>query len=96
MSMSLHFLGAMNHLVLGQAAGAPAGTFDVVNMVKSIQGFGIVVALILVLMSIYSLGVMAERLVTYARTRPPASTRRTCATCSPPASSATPWSCRRS
>ena len=52
-------------------------------MVKSIEGFGIVVAVILGVMSIYSLGVMAERLVTYSgRTRPRASTRRACATSS--------------
>jgi biopolymer transport protein ExbB/TolQ len=60
-------LNAVNSLVLAQAAGAPAGTFDLINMVKSIEGFGIVVAAVLGLMSIYSLGVMAERLVTYAR-----------------------------
>lgn len=66
--MSLPLVDAVNHLVIAQAAGGAAeGTFDLVNMVKSIQGFGIVVAVILVLMSIYSLGVMAERLVTYAR-----------------------------
>jgi biopolymer transport protein ExbB/TolQ len=65
--MSLQLFDAVNHLVLGEAAGAAPGTFDVVNMVKSIQGFGIVVAVILGIMSIYSLGVMAERLVTYAR-----------------------------
>ena len=65
--MSLPLVDAVNHLVIAQAAGAPEGTFDLINMVKSIQGFGVVVAAILVLMSIYSLGVMAERLVTYAR-----------------------------
>ena len=65
--MSLPLVDAVNHLVIAQAAGAAEGTFDLINMVKSIQGFGIVVAGILVLMSIYSLGVMAERLVTYAR-----------------------------
>jgi biopolymer transport protein ExbB/TolQ len=68
MSMSLHLFDAVNLLVLGEAAGGAApGTFDIVNMVKSIQGFGIVVAAILGIMSIYSLGVMAERLVTYSR-----------------------------
>jgi len=65
--MSLHLLDAVNLLVLGEAGGAAPGTFDLVNMVKSIQGFGIVVAVILGIMSIYSLGVMAERLVTYSR-----------------------------
>jgi biopolymer transport protein ExbB/TolQ len=67
--MSLHLLDAVNLLVLGEApsGGAAPGTFDIVNMVKSIQGFGVVVAAILGIMSIYSLGVMAERLVTYSR-----------------------------
>ena len=67
--MSLHLLETVNLLVLGEtpSGGAAPGTFDIVNMVKSIQGFGVVVAAILGIMSIYSLGVMAERLVTYAR-----------------------------
>jgi biopolymer transport protein ExbB/TolQ len=63
--MSLHLIDAVNHLMLAEAA-AP-GTFDLVNMVKAIEGFGLVVAFVLGVMSIYSLGVMAERLVTYAR-----------------------------
>ena len=65
--MSLPLVNALNTLVLAQAAGAPAGTFDLINMIKAIEGFGIVVAAVLGLMSIYSLGVMAERLVTYSR-----------------------------
>ena len=79
-------IDAVHNLALAQAHGGGAaapGTFDLVNMVKSIEGFGIVVAVILGVMSIYSLGVMAERLVTYSgRTRPRASTRRACATSS--------------
>jgi len=65
--MSLPLVDAVNKLVVAQAAGAAAGSFDLINMIKAIEGFGIVVAAILGLMSIYSLGVMAERLVTYAR-----------------------------
>jgi biopolymer transport protein ExbB/TolQ len=65
--MSLPLVDAVNQLVVAQAAGAPAGSFDLINMIKAIEGFGVVVAGLLGLMSIYSLGVMAERLVTYAR-----------------------------
>jgi biopolymer transport protein ExbB/TolQ len=65
--MSLPHVNALNPFVLAQAAGAPEGAFDLVNMIKAIEGFGIVVAVILGIMSIYSLGVMAERLVTYSR-----------------------------
>jgi biopolymer transport protein ExbB/TolQ len=65
--MSLPLVDTLNRLVTAQAAGAPEGAFDLINMIKAIEGFGIVVAAILALMSIYSLGVMAERLVTYAR-----------------------------
>jgi biopolymer transport protein ExbB/TolQ len=65
--MSLPLADAVQQLALSQAAGAPAGSFDLVNMIRSIEGFGIVVFVLLGLMSIYSLGVMAERLVTYAR-----------------------------
>ena len=42
--MSLPLVNALHSLVLAQAAGAPAGTFDLINMIKSIEGFGIVVA----------------------------------------------------
>ena len=65
--MSFPFVDAVNQLVVAAEGNAQAGSFDVVNMVKSIEGFGIVVFVILGLMSIYSLGVMAERLVAYAR-----------------------------
>jgi biopolymer transport protein ExbB/TolQ len=66
--MSFPFVDAVNQLVVAaEGTGAAAGSFDLINMIKAIEGFGIVVAAILGLMSIYSLGVMAERLVTYAR-----------------------------
>jgi biopolymer transport protein ExbB/TolQ len=63
--MPLHALDALTQLVLAAEAAAP--DFSLLGMLKSIQGFGLVVAGILGIMSIYSLGVMAERLVVYAR-----------------------------
>jgi len=67
--MSLHVLDSLNQLVLAAegAAGAPQLDFSLKGMVSSIEGFGIVVAGVLAIMSIYSLGVVAERLFTYAR-----------------------------
>jgi biopolymer transport protein ExbB/TolQ len=64
--MSLHLIDAVQSLVLAQAAEATP-QFDLVHMMKAIEGFGLVVAGILGIMSIYSLGVMAERLVTFSR-----------------------------
>ena len=66
--MSLHIIDTLQQLVLAEAAaGAPQLDFSLQGMVKSIEGFGIVVAGILAIMSIYSLGVVAERMFTYAR-----------------------------
>jgi biopolymer transport protein ExbB/TolQ len=67
--MSLHIIDTLQQLVLAQATpgAAPQLDFSLGGMVKSIEGFGIVVAGILALMSIYSLGVVAERIFTYAR-----------------------------
>jgi len=65
--MSRAVLESLNRLLDAQVPPAAPGAFDVWNMVRSIQGFGVVVAAVLVLMSVYSLGVMAERLFTYAR-----------------------------
>jgi biopolymer transport protein ExbB len=65
--MSLPILDAVNHLVLSAAEGAPAMSFDLVSMWKSMGFFAKFIAVVLGIMSIYSLGVMAERLVTYAR-----------------------------
>jgi biopolymer transport protein ExbB/TolQ len=66
-TMSHHVLDALNSLVLAQTAGAPQLDFSLKGMVSSIEGFGIVVAGILAIMSIFSLGVVAERLFMYAR-----------------------------
>lgn len=61
-------LDTINQLLLAEAAaGAPQLDFSLKGMVTSIEGFGIVVAGVLAIMSVYSLGVVAERLVTYAR-----------------------------
>jgi biopolymer transport protein ExbB/TolQ len=66
--MSLHVLDSLNQLVLAaEGAGGQQLDFSLKGMVTSIEGFGIVVAGVLAIMSIYSLGVVAERLVTYAR-----------------------------
>ena len=66
--MSLQLVDTIQQLVLAQApAGAPQLDFSLKGMVTSIEGFGIVVAGILAIMSIYSLGVVAERVWTYSR-----------------------------
>ncbi len=64
--MSLPLLDAVNHLVV-VAEAAPTMSFDLVSMWHSMGYFAKFIAIVLGVMSIYSLGVMAERLVTYAR-----------------------------
>ena len=64
--MSVSLVHSVNQLVLA-AEAAPAMSFDLVSMWHSMGFFAKFIAAILALMSIYSLGVMAERLVTYAR-----------------------------
>ena len=64
--MQLHVLDAIQPLVLGQAAEG-AVSFDLVHMFHSMGFFAKFIATVLFLMSIYSLGVMAERLITYWR-----------------------------
>ena len=64
--MSVALVQSVNHLVLA-ADAAPAMSFDLVSMWHSMGFFAKFIAAILGIMSIYSLGVMAERLVTYAR-----------------------------
>jgi len=64
--MSHPVLDAVNQLVLA-AEGAPQLDFSLKGMVTSIEGFGIVVAGVLAIMSVFSLGVVAERIVMYAR-----------------------------
>jgi len=64
--MSLSLADALHQLALAAEAG-PALSFDLLSMWRSMGLFAKLVAAALGLMSIYSLGVMAERLVTYAR-----------------------------
>ncbi|HTT71877.1 MAG TPA: MotA/TolQ/ExbB proton channel family protein [Anaeromyxobacteraceae bacterium] len=64
--MSVPFVDALNHLVAA-AEGAPAMSFDLVSMWHSMGFFARFIAGVLAIMSVYSLGVMIERLVTYAR-----------------------------
>ena len=64
--MSLPLVDAVQQLVLAQAA-QPQMSFDLVHMWGTMGFFAKFIAAILGIMSIYSLGVMAERLVTYAR-----------------------------
>ena len=63
--MALPLVDAVQHLLLAQAA--PAMSFDLVHMWQAMGFFAKFIAIVLAIMSIYSLGVMAERLVTYAR-----------------------------
>jgi biopolymer transport protein ExbB/TolQ len=65
--MSLPLVDAVNQLVAAQATGAAPGSFDLWNMVKAIEGFGVVVAGVLAVMSVFSLGVVAERIFMYGR-----------------------------
>ncbi len=64
--MQLHVLDAVNSLVLGQAAEG-AVSFDLVHMFHTMGFFAKFIASVLFLMSIYSLAIMGERLITYWR-----------------------------
>jgi biopolymer transport protein ExbB len=64
--MSLQLVDVINQLVLTQNAPETV-SFDLVHMWKSMGPFAKFIAAVLGVMSIYSLGVMAERLVTYSR-----------------------------
>ena len=60
-------LDVLSNLVLTQAAEAQKLDFSLKGMVSSLEGFGIVVAAVLGVMSVFSLGVVAERIFMYAR-----------------------------
>jgi biopolymer transport protein ExbB len=64
--MQVHVLDAVNTLVLGQAAEG-AVSFDLVHMWHTMGPFAKFIAGVLAVMSVYSLGVMAERLIAYGR-----------------------------
>lgn len=63
--MPLQLLDAVHQLVVTQAS--PEVSFDLVHMWHTMGPFAKFIAGVLAVMSIYSLGVMAERLVTFAR-----------------------------
>jgi biopolymer transport protein ExbB len=65
--MQLHVLDAIQSLALGQATAEGAVSFDLVQMFHTMGFFAKFIATVLFLMSIYSLGIMAERLLTYWR-----------------------------
>jgi biopolymer transport protein ExbB len=64
--MTLPLTSALHHLALA-AEAAPTMSFDLVSMWHTMGFFAKFIAAVLGIMSIYSLGVMAERLVTYGR-----------------------------
>lgn len=64
--MPLPSLAALNHLALA-AEAAPQVSFDLVHMWQTMGPFAKGIAGVLAVMSVYSLAVMGERLVTYAR-----------------------------
>jgi len=64
--MSLPVLDAVNQLVLAQAA-QPAMSFDLLHMWGTMGYFAKGIAVILALMMVYALGMVAERMVTFAR-----------------------------
>jgi biopolymer transport protein ExbB/TolQ len=64
--MSLPLVDAVHQLVLAQAA-QPEVSFDLIHMWRTMGPFAKFIAGVLGIMSIYSLGIMAERLVTYSR-----------------------------
>ncbi len=63
--MSLQLLDVLNQVVVNQAT--PEVSFDLVHMWRTMGPFAKFIAGVLAVMSIYSLGVMAERLVTFSR-----------------------------
>jgi len=63
--MPLHVLEVVNQLVVNQASETVS--FDLVHMWHTMGPFAKLIAGVLAVMSVYSLGVMAERLVTYWR-----------------------------
>jgi biopolymer transport protein ExbB len=64
--MSLQLLAAVNRLMAG-ADAAPATSFDLASMWRAMGHFATLVTVALGVMSVYSLAVMAERLVTFTR-----------------------------
>src|SRR5512139_2922239 len=63
--MSLPVTDVLNQLVL--AATEPAMSFDLVNMWRTMGPFAKFIAIVLAIMSVWSLAVAVERIVTYSR-----------------------------
>ncbi len=63
--MSLPVLDAIQQLAL--QASEPVMSFDLLNMWRTMGPFAKFIAMVLAIMSVWSLGVAVERLVTYAR-----------------------------
>ena len=63
--MSLPVLDVVNQLVL--AANEPQMSFDLVNMWRTMGPFAKFIAVVLAIMSVWSLAVAVERIVTYSR-----------------------------
>jgi biopolymer transport protein ExbB/TolQ len=63
--MSLPVLDVVNQVVL--AAAEPVMSFDLVNMWRSMGPFAKFIAIVLAIMSVWSLAVAVERIITYSR-----------------------------
>jgi biopolymer transport protein ExbB/TolQ len=63
--MSLPVIDVVNQLVL--AAAEPVMSFDLMNMWRSMGPFAKFIAIVLAVMSVWSLAVAVERIVTYSR-----------------------------
>jgi biopolymer transport protein ExbB/TolQ len=63
--MSLPVLDVVNQVVL--AATEPVMSFDLVNMWRSMGPFAKFIAIVLAIMSVWSLAVAVERIITYSR-----------------------------
>jgi biopolymer transport protein ExbB/TolQ len=65
--MSFALVESLNQLAVAQAAAAPTVSFDLLHMWATMGPFAKFIAFVLAVMSVYSLAVMGERLVTYSR-----------------------------
>lgn len=63
--MSLPVIDVLNQVVL--AANEPAMSFDLVNMWRTMGPFAKFIAIVLAIMSVWSLAVAVERMLTYSR-----------------------------
>ncbi len=59
-------LGFLMFLQEAAPTGEPAMDFSVTEMIKHLYAVGIIVVIILLLMSMYSIAIMVERFLTYS------------------------------